>query len=84
MSERTTPKITEGVKDSYTKITFKPDLSRFHGMSMLDADTVAIMKRRVFDIAGTTDKSVKVNRFVMCMQNSCADLVVSMVGLPRW
>jgi DNA topoisomerase-2 len=60
MSEKGTPVIKEGTKDSWTKITFKPDLSRFHGMTMLDNDTVSLMKRRVFDIAGSTHKSVKV------------------------
>lgn len=35
----------------YTKITFKPDLPRFH-MTELDADIVALMKKRVYDIAG--------------------------------
>jgi len=59
MSVKGKPQIKEGAKDSWTKITFKPDLSRFHGMSMLDNDTVSLMKKRVFDIAGSTDKSVK-------------------------
>ncbi len=43
------------VKDSkgsdYTKVTFKPDLAKF-GMTHLTEDMVAIMTRRVYDMAG--------------------------------
>lgn len=52
-------KITKNSKkDEYTRITFKPDLKRF-GMDSIDEDTVALLKKRVYDIAGTT-KDVKV------------------------
>jgi DNA topoisomerase-2 len=51
-------KITKYTKEEYTKITFKPDLARF-GMTSIDDDTVSLLKKRVFDIAGTT-KNVKV------------------------
>ncbi|XP_015240259.1 PREDICTED: DNA topoisomerase 2-alpha-like [Cyprinodon variegatus] len=44
--------------EEYTCITFKPDLSKFK-MSILDKDTVALMTRRAYDIAGST-KGVKV------------------------
>eukprot|EP01101_Sappina_pedata_P008205 TRINITY_DN4502_c0_g1_i1.p1 TRINITY_DN4502_c0_g1~~TRINITY_DN4502_c0_g1_i1.p1 ORF type:complete len:592 (-),score=221.15 TRINITY_DN4502_c0_g1_i1:71-1681(-) len=36
---------------SFTKITFKPDLAKF-GLSFLDKDNVALMTKRVYDIAG--------------------------------
>lgn len=44
--------------DEYTCITFQPDLAKFK-MSMLDKDTVALMTRRAYDIAGST-KGVRV------------------------
>ena len=36
----------------YVQITFSPDLARF-GMSDLDSDTVALLSKRAYDIAGT-------------------------------
>lgn len=51
-------KITKNKKDEYTKVTFKPDLQRF-GMESIDEDTVALLKKRVYDIAGTV-KDIKV------------------------
>ena len=60
MSEEEKPKVTKATRSKqYTEITFKPDLARF-GMKELDDDTVAIFKRRVYDVAGVTDDSVKV------------------------
>lgn len=41
-----------------TCITFQPDLAKFK-MSILDKDTVALMTRRAYDIAGST-KGVRV------------------------
>nr|CAG4718231.1 unnamed protein product [Naegleria fowleri] len=53
MSNEEDPKITTCSKaDSYTEITFYPDLSKF-GMDKLDADIVGLMKKRVYDLAGT-------------------------------
>lgn len=40
-------------KKSYTCITFCPDLAKF-GMDHLDADVVSVLRRRVYDLAGTT------------------------------
>lgn len=37
---------------SFTKITFEPDLERFQ-MDELDAETVSLLKRRVYDLCGT-------------------------------
>jgi len=65
-------------------------------MSMLDNDTVAIMKRRVFDIAGSTDKSVKVylngeklkvknfKEYVGMFVNSQENPVIHQVVSDRW
>lgn len=46
------PVITKAGRGEYTRITFRPDLARF-GMDRLDADIVALMKRRVYDMCGT-------------------------------
>ncbi|EKX38687.1 hypothetical protein GUITHDRAFT_158481 [Guillardia theta CCMP2712] len=56
--------------DNWTCITFKPDLSKF-GMVHLDVDTVALMKKRVYDMAGTIpgvkvflkDQRIKIKTF---------------------
>src|SRR5690606_12209002 len=58
MSKMGKPKITANSKDEYTKITFKPDLAKF-GMTEMDEDLEAIVKRRVYDMAGSV-KDVKV------------------------
>lgn len=44
--------------EEYTCITFRPDLTKFK-MSILDKDTVALMTRRAYDVAGAT-KGVRV------------------------
>ncbi|CAE7696469.1 TOP2, partial [Symbiodinium sp. KB8] len=64
MGSKTEPEITKVAKDKrgrgdYTRITFSPDLARF-GMETLDDDVVALLKKRVHDMAGVTDASVKV------------------------
>ena len=38
-------------KSDFTKVSFKPDLAKFK-MTHLDKDTVAIMTRRAYDLAG--------------------------------
>lgn len=59
MSKVGKAKITKNGKgEEYTRITFRPDLKRF-GMDKIDDDTVALLKRRVYDMAGVT-KDVKV------------------------
>ncbi|KAL3815095.1 hypothetical protein ACJIZ3_016363 [Penstemon smallii] len=45
--------------ENWTKITFKPDLVKF-SMTYLEEDVVALMKKRVIDIAGCLGKTVKV------------------------
>lgn len=61
MFNKEEPVITEIGKnvDSYTKITFKPDYKKF-GLKKLTSDMADLMKRRVYDIAGTTNSTVKV------------------------
>ncbi|KAG1746828.1 DNA topoisomerase [Suillus lakei] len=59
MSKVGTAKITKNGKgEEYTKVTFRPDLQRF-GMQTIDEDTLSLLKRRVYDLAGTV-RDVKV------------------------
>jgi len=53
------PVITKCKIKPYTKITFKPDYTRL-GIDGLSADIIALFKKRVYDIAAVTDKSLKV------------------------
>ena len=50
MSQAETAKILSA-KGDYTKVTFCPDLPKF-GMTCLDRDTVALLTRRIYDLAG--------------------------------
>ncbi|CAE7296829.1 top-2 [Symbiodinium pilosum] len=54
MSKKGKPQITKGSSSaSYTCVEFWPDLAKF-GMKDLEADTVSLMMRRVYDIGGTS------------------------------
>jgi len=53
------PSITKCKTKPYTKITFKPDYQRL-GIPGLSADVIALLKKRVYDVAAVTDKSLKV------------------------
>ena len=46
-------------KGDYTCVTFTPDLRRFK-MDRLDDDIVGLMMKRVYDMAGISDKTLKV------------------------
>ncbi|PWA54707.1 topoisomerase II [Artemisia annua] len=64
------PTITEcecQSSENWTKVSFKPDLAKF-GMRWLEGDTVALMKRRVVDLAGCLGNSVKVELDGTCFQ----------------
>ncbi|KAI9591804.1 DNA topoisomerase [Syncephalis fuscata] len=53
MSQIGKPRISANPrKEEYTKITFKPDLAKF-GMEAIDDDIEALLKKRVYDMAGT-------------------------------
>ena len=55
------PSITKCKSKPYTKIVFKPDYTRLGlGASNLTPDTIALLRKRVFDVAAITDKSIKV------------------------
>lgn len=53
------PSITKCKNKPYTKITFKPDYSRL-GIAGLTPDIIALLKKRVYDVAAVTDKNLKV------------------------
>ncbi|CAH8366429.1 unnamed protein product [Eruca vesicaria subsp. sativa] len=60
MGKKSVPVITKCKKsDNWTKVSFKPDLGKFK-MTHLEDDVVALMTKRVFDIAGCLGKTVKV------------------------
>ena len=60
MGKKTDPVITKCKEsDNWTKVTFKPDLAKFN-MTHLEDDVVALMKKRVFDMAGCLGNNVKV------------------------
>ncbi|OAT13642.1 DNA topoisomerase II [Blastomyces gilchristii SLH14081] len=60
MSKMGKPKITDCKGDDYTKVTFTPDFKKF-GMDGIDDDFEALVKRRVYDLAGTCKVTVKLN-----------------------
>jgi len=53
------PSITKCKNKPYTKITFKPDYKRL-GIHGLTPDIIALLKKRTYDIAAVTDKTIKV------------------------
>ena len=63
MSEKKPPEITNltssDTDKDYTKITFEPDLSKFK-MKELEDDIINLMKKRVYDVAGTSPTHISV------------------------
>jgi DNA topoisomerase-2 len=59
LDEICAPEITKCKTKPYTKVTFKPDYTRL-GIPGLTKDMLALLRKRVFDIAAVTDKSLKV------------------------
>ena len=53
------PKITNCKTKPYTKVTFRPDFTRFK-QTKITIDMLSVMTHRVYDIAAVTDKTVKV------------------------
>lgn len=52
MTQRTAPEVKKHSGTDFTCITFKPDLKRFK-MEYMDDDTVGLLCKRAYDIAGT-------------------------------
>lgn len=60
MTKVTPPHITSGNKrKDYTRVTFAPDFERF-GQTKLTEDMLSLFRKRVYDIAGTTQADVRV------------------------
>jgi DNA gyrase/topoisomerase IV subunit B len=60
MSDKDEPQITPyAAGGDYTRVTFRPDFRRF-GMDGLEADTVRLLTKRVYDMAGILGESVTV------------------------
>lgn len=81
MSIKEEPKITSCKPgDNWTCVTFKPDLAKF-GMEVLEEDTVMLMRKRVYDLAGILGKTCKVGhgRGLGCR---CPGNVISQGSLP--
>lgn len=53
MGRKGKPEIKRHSGEEFTAVEFWPDLAKF-GMKELEADTVALMRRRVYDIVGTS------------------------------
>ena len=58
LDEICAPKITKVKGKPYTKVVFKPDYARF-GLKGMSDDMLALIKKRVYDIAAVTDHSAK-------------------------
>lgn len=90
LSSVSKPSVTQAKKKPYTQVTIKPDLARLGGDKIgFDHDTVAVMTRRIHDIAAVTDKSVQVrlNGEVLGVRSleQYADMVLgsSRTAVPR-
>eukprot|EP00927_Polykrikos_kofoidii_P034300 TRINITY_DN29120_c0_g1_i1.p1 TRINITY_DN29120_c0_g1~~TRINITY_DN29120_c0_g1_i1.p1 ORF type:complete len:1271 (-),score=344.83 TRINITY_DN29120_c0_g1_i1:123-3935(-) len=59
MKKKEKPKVTAHKGESYTKVTFWPDLQKF-GMKKMDKDIIGLFTRRCYDVAGTTPKKCQV------------------------
>jgi len=60
IGKKSEPQITvclQGV--NWTRVTFKPDLAKFH-MTHLDDDVIDLMRKRVLDMAGFLGMTVQV------------------------
>ena len=61
LNEICSPHITKcSGKKPYTKISFRPDYARFGMPEGLSPDIISLLKKRVYDVAAVTDKSLKV------------------------
>jgi DNA topoisomerase II len=60
MSKKGEPRISScKPTDNWTCVEFKPDFGKF-GMEGLEEDTVALMRKRTYDLAGVLGAGVKV------------------------
>eukprot|EP00924_Labyrinthula_sp_SR-Ha-C_P006810 augustus_masked-scaffold_8-processed-gene-1.4-mRNA-1 protein AED:0.09 eAED:0.09 QI:0/-1/0/1/-1/1/1/0/1582 len=62
MSVKNKPTLTKAKGKDFTKISFKPDYKRFKSENgEMEKDTLELLIKRVYDIAGVTAKSLKVH-----------------------
>ena len=59
LNELGSPVITKSKVKPFTKVTFKPDYKRF-GIENISQNMISLLKKRTYDIAAVTNKSVKV------------------------
>ena len=59
LTEICKPKVTKNKSKPFTRVSFLPDYKRF-GIENLTKDMFQLLKKRIYDIASVTDKSVKV------------------------
>merc|ERR1740138_1184242 len=59
MTQKQQPVVSDYSGSEFTRVTFWPDFPRF-GMRGLDTDITSLMVKRVYDIAGSTSKKVRV------------------------
>ena len=59
LTEICKPKVTKNKSKPFTRVSFLPDYKRF-GIENLTKDMFQLFKKRIYDIASVTDKSVKV------------------------
>ena len=59
MSKHKDAEIEKYEGEDYTKITFEPDFEKFK-MKKLDNDIISLLKKRVYDVAGTSPSRIKV------------------------
>ena len=79
MGRTSESQITAFAGEEFTSITFKPDLAKFK-MSILDKDTVALMTRRAYDIAGAS-KGIRV---ILNGKKLPVSLPPNMILLSSW
>ena len=62
--------------ENWTSVTFKPDLAKFN-MSELEDDAIALMRKRVYDLAGVLGKGVKVTsvEFSTCQDRNMMTVI---------
>lgn len=59
------PRIQPTTHQPFTRITFEPDDARFGMHGGLDPDALALLHRRVWDLAGTVGVQVELNGTVL-------------------
>ena len=88
----TPPVLRASKKQTRTTICFQPELARFGLSAPLDADTVGLMRRRAYDVAGCLGKGVSVYfdgakiqipTFAHYARLAAPEALVAELG-PRW